>query len=157
MAIFQRPPRVFLWFLPLISWLLRHSSPLLELKFVLVTAILGTLLENLPSLTLGSSPKLIIGCQVFTSSPKLPSGILRLPMLLCKSPLRWSGSISSMLLKIANSSSPLKDALYHDSLDALFSTLLPPTAPCKALAPLPVKFSGLALHDPTASAIVTTA
>ena len=48
--------------------------------------------------------------------------------------------------------SPLKDALFIDFLDALFSTSLSATAPCKALAVLPVKFSGLAIYDPLASA-----
>jgi len=48
--------------------------------------------------------------------------------------------------------SPLKDALFTDFLDACFSTPLAASDPCKALAPLPVKLSGLAIYDPLASA-----
>jgi len=79
---------------------------------------------------------LIIGCWVFTSLPKLPSGIPRLPIATLQKSLQMEGSITSLLLKIANPSSPLMDAIFHDFLDALFSTsaLSTMTAPCKALA-----------------------
>ncbi len=60
MAIFLKLLTVFWWFLPPISWLLRHSSHLLEFTFVLVTAILGFIGEP-PNMTLGSSLKLTTG------------------------------------------------------------------------------------------------
>jgi len=106
-------------------------------------------LVNLASWTLCSSPILTIGCQVSTNSPRLPHGIPRLPMLIWKNHFRGSGNISSMVLNVANPSSPLSRMPF---LDALVSTLLSATGPCKALAPLSVKIFGLALHNCLASA-----
>jgi len=105
MAIFLKLLRVFWWFLPPISWLLRHSSHLLEFKFVLVTAILGFIGEP-PQHDSWLLPKIDHWCWVFTSLHKLLGGIPRQPVLLCKSLFRWSGRIFGMLLKIANPSFP---------------------------------------------------
>ncbi len=102
---FLRLPRVCLLSPATTSLLPRPFSPHLVYKSALGTAILVALLVTLTSLTLGSSLKLTIGCQAFTSLPKLLTNTHRLPMLLGKNHSRWSGSISNVWSKIASLSS----------------------------------------------------
>jgi len=146
LAIFLWLPIVFLWFLHLISLLPTQTFfSTLELKVSTGQDILGALLDNSKSLTLGSClkwPIVIRHSSACPSCPDLPSCCLSC----CHAKVSSDGLAES--LRVVKEYKPyfssLKDALFASFLDVHFSTSLSATNPCKALAALFVKFSGLA-------------